>query len=313
MDNNSILGELKSVPLREVWTNEARDFTPWLLDNAHILSEAIGLELDLHEAEHSVGRFSLDLFGTVEGTDDIVIVENQLEDSDHKHFGQLMTYAGGTDAKYVIWIAPRFHQEYISAIEWLNNGTTENINFFAIEVSAVQIDDSRPAPLFKIVAQPNSWARDIKNTTLVTNSEKDDLVIEFWNKLLPKMRKEHPEWKSTHKGTKNKFIALSAGIPDVSFNMSFNNSQIKSELYFGSPDRETNKSRFDRLYSRKDEIETKYGAKLEWHFPDNNTHAIIRMVKNAKVDDKNSWDDIIEWMFENQASLRSAVKDYLKS
>lgn len=311
MEENKIsLGELKIVPLREVWNNEARDFTPWLLDNAHILSQAIGLELDLHEAEHSVGRFSLDLFGKVEGTEHVVIVENQLDDSDHKHFGQLMTYAGGTDAKYVIWIAPKFHKEYLSAIDWLNNGTTDDINFFAVEVSAVRIGESLPAPLFKVVAQPNSWTRDVKAAVL--SGDKDELNLEFWNTLLPRMRKEHSDWKSNHKGTRNKFIDLPTGVRNSGFVMAYNSNHMKSELVLGSSDRAVNAERFNKLMANKETIEEAYGNSLIWHFPEDNTQAIIRFIAPASFSNKESWNDMITWMFNEQTKLRTALAPYLK-
>jgi hypothetical protein len=312
LDNSINLGEIKVVPLRDVWANEARDFTPWLLDNAHLLSQAIGLELDLHEAEHSVGRFSLDLFGKVEGTEHVVIVENQLDDSDHKHFGQLMTYAGGTDAKYVIWIAPKFHKEYLSALDWLNNGTTEDINFFAVEVSAVQIGDSLPAALFKVVAQPNSWTRDVKAATS-TSSNKEETNVEFWNKVITRIRLEHKDWKSSHSLVKGKWISISNGLNNSAYGMAYNNTEIKSELKFLSSDKSFNTERFQKLYADKDKIEQEYGGELIWHFPEENSQAIIRTTRKADFLNKDSWDDMVDWILAEQTKLRKVFAPYLKT
>lgn len=162
MDDEIVIGRLKAVPAREVWRHEALDFTPWLLDNADVLSEVIGLDLELHTAEHAVGDFSLDLIGRDRISGDLVIVENQLEQSDHTHLGQIMTYAGGTDAAHVVWVAPSFRPEHRRALEWLNERTDEATRFFAVEVKAVRIGDSPYAPLLSLAVQPNDWGKQVR-------------------------------------------------------------------------------------------------------------------------------------------------------
>ena len=162
MDDEIVIGRLKAVPAREVWRHEALDFTPWLLDNADVLSEVIGLDLELDTAEHAVGDFSLDLIGRDRISGDLVIVENQLEQSDHTHLGQIMTYAGGTDAAHVVWVAPSFRPEHRRALEWLNERTDEATRFFAVEVKAVRIGDSPYAPLLSLAVQPNDWGKQVR-------------------------------------------------------------------------------------------------------------------------------------------------------
>src|SRR5689334_7361750 len=151
------LGRVTSVPVREVWPHEAHDFTRWMLANADVLSDVLGIDLELTHNEHRVGDFSLDLLGVDRVTGERVIVENQLEQSDHGHLGQILTYAGGTDPTTIVWCAPSFRDEHRAAIDWINERTDENTRFFAVEVAAVKIDESRPAPMFKLVAQPNDW------------------------------------------------------------------------------------------------------------------------------------------------------------
>jgi alkylated DNA nucleotide flippase Atl1 len=162
MDEEIVIGRLRSVPAREVWRHEALDFTPWLLDNADVLSEVIGLDLELDTAEHAVGDFSLDLIGRDRISGDLVIVENQLEQSDHTHLGQIMTYAGGTDAAHIVWVAPSFRPEHRRALEWLNERTDETTRFFAVEVKAVRIGDSPYAPLLSLAVQPNDWGKQVR-------------------------------------------------------------------------------------------------------------------------------------------------------
>ena len=144
------LGRLTVVPPREVWRHEAHDFTPWLLSNVDVLSDVLGMDLALDVAEHPVGGFSLDLMGRDETTGEIVIVENQLEVSDHLHLGQILTYAAGTDPTTIVWVAAAFRPEHRAAIDWLNARTDEDTRFFGVELGVVRIGDSDPAPLFRL-------------------------------------------------------------------------------------------------------------------------------------------------------------------
>lgn len=166
MDDQGLIGRLQAVPAREVWRHEALDFTPWLLDNADVLSDVLGLDLELEAAEHAVGDFSLDLIGRDRLSGDLVIVENQLEQSDHTHLGQIMTYAGGTDAAHVVWVAPSFRAEHRRALEWLNERTDEGTRFFAVEVKVVRIGDSPYAPLLSLAVQPNDWGKQVRNAAI---------------------------------------------------------------------------------------------------------------------------------------------------
>jgi hypothetical protein len=131
-----VLGKLETLDPRQVWAHEAYSFTPWLLENADAPNEVLGMDLDLSEAEHPVGSFALDLIGVDEATSERVIIENQLTQTDHSHLGQLLTYAGGTDAVNIVWIATGFREEHRAALDWLNSRTDENTRFFGVEISA---------------------------------------------------------------------------------------------------------------------------------------------------------------------------------
>ena len=305
------IGTLRSVDIREVWKDEAKEFTPWLLNNVRDLSRELGLDLELHRAEHPVGKLSLDLIGVVEGTQSRVIIENQLEVSDHSHFGQLLTYAGGTDAKYVIWIAKKFRDEYIAALEWLNQGTTDEINFFAVEVSAVQIDDSLPAPMFKVVVQPNEWSKDTKaSATATLNGERAQLQTVFWTKFLAKVEELHPDWTSSRNGPGQNWFRMSTRrLGGSSYCLSFTGSEIKSELVFDSGNSELNMARFEEMQNSKETIESAYGKNLVWHSA--KIQCIVRDVTPGDFMDEDSWDQAIAWMIESQFRLRATVDPYL--
>lgn len=175
------IGSIRNVPLREVWPNEAQDFTKWLAepDNLNLFGNAIGIEFDADEAEteHPVGAFSLDVFAKdAEGR--TIVIENQLEDTNHDHLGKLITYAAGTGAAVAVWVVKRARDEHRKAIEWLNGHTDRDVDFILVELSAIAIGDSLPAPLFTVVEAPNDWAKAVKQSE--NASEMDKLKLSYW-------------------------------------------------------------------------------------------------------------------------------------
>ncbi len=175
-------GDLESVDLREAWSNEAQSFTPWLADNLDRLAEVIGIPLDLENREVEVGRFAADLLTRNPQDESFVLIENQLERSDHSHLGQVLTYLAGLDAKIVIWIAKEFDDSHRSAVKWLNDHTTEGFAFFAVRVKVVRIGGSPLAPVFEVVEQPNEWDRKIHSVARESRvlSELGSFRREFW-------------------------------------------------------------------------------------------------------------------------------------
>lgn len=157
------IGKLEKVELRYYWGNEATDFTPWLAQEENIaqLGDAIGIDLEVRGQEQNVGPFRADILCT-DQEDHFVLIENQLEITDHKHLGQIMTYAAGLNAVSIIWIASQFTDEHRAALDWLNRVTDDGINFFGIEIQLIKIGDSAAAPLFNIVAKPNDWTKRAK-------------------------------------------------------------------------------------------------------------------------------------------------------
>jgi len=159
-------GRLEKVELRDFWYKEDKDFTPWLAkpENIEILSEAIGIELEVQSQEQNVGPFRADILCFDINDNHYILIENQLEKTDHTHLGQLMTYAAGLDAITIIWISPRFTEEHRAALDWLNRITDETFRFFGIEIELYRIGDSFPAPMFNVVSKPNDWSKNVKKT-----------------------------------------------------------------------------------------------------------------------------------------------------
>ncbi len=173
-------GQLKSVKLREGWPNEAGDFTPWLAENLEQLSHAIGVSLDLVNQEVSVAEFRADILAHSPQDDCLVLIENQLEASDHTHLGQILTYLTGFDAQIVVWVARDFREPHLSAVNWLNEHVGEPFAFFAVKVRLVQIEDSLLAPIFDVLAKPSEWDRQLRQTSARDVSEIGEFRRAFW-------------------------------------------------------------------------------------------------------------------------------------
>jgi len=177
---NVEFGRLEEVPLRDVWQNESQCFTPWLAENIDRLSETIGLHLGLTGTEVAVESFSADILARNLSDDTHVLIENQLDATDHTHLGQIMTYLAGLEANTVIWIAPSFREPHLSAIRWLNEHT-DGFSFFAVRLRVVRIGESPCAPIFDVVEQPDQWMREVK-----AQSDPSDLRnwrAEYWEQL----------------------------------------------------------------------------------------------------------------------------------
>lgn len=168
------LGRLEPVDVRNYWKHEAIHFTPWLAqaDNLALLGDTIGIELELEAVEKSVGPFSADILCKETATNDWVLIENQLEKTDHSHLGQILTYTAGLQAKTVLWIARDFTEEHRAALNWLNEHTREDIRFFGITVELWRIGNSPLAPRFNIVVRPNDWSKAVE-----ANKELSDMEL----------------------------------------------------------------------------------------------------------------------------------------
>ena len=188
------LGKLEKIQVRNVWEHEAHDFTPWLAENLSELGEALGLDLDdaQYEEEASVGSYFADILAQVVEGDRPVIIENQLEKTNHDHLGKLLTYAAGYNAGVIVWIASEFTDEHRAAVDWLNQETGEGVDFFGVIVEAWKIGSSPVAPHFTVVAMPNSWSnRDKSSMSTNTTSDRQERQMEFFQKLIDTLREEH--------------------------------------------------------------------------------------------------------------------------
>jgi hypothetical protein len=308
--NAQDIGRLQHVDLRSIWAHEAHDFTQWMLTNADVLSEVLGMQLELTAAEQKVGGFSLDLIGQDLSTGETVIVENQLEQTDHSHLGQLLTYAGGTDPTTIVWCAPSFREEHRAALDWLNDRTDEGSRFFGVEVAAVRIDDSRPAPLFSLVAKPNDWAKRVHRQKDSALTGRGAAYSAFWADLLQRIRTEHPGWTASTGGSSGSWITLPYGKSSVWYGVLFSQKGPAVELYFGSSDPDENLEAFEQFADRAGLLQAQFGHELEFEPLPGKKACRIRYYRPGGGDvlDESSRAEYLDWFVSTVGALRTAVQ-----
>lgn len=305
-------GYLEKVPLRHAWADESREFTPWLLANADRLSSALDMDLDLHQAEHPVGNFSLDLIGEDATTGSRVIIENQLERSDHRHLGQLLTYAGGTQPAIIIWLADYFRDEHIAALEWLNSSTREDVSFFAVQIELFRIGDSQLAPHFTAVVRPNEWERAVKERSVKEVAPKKLLYREFWQELMDQISASHTDWANARKAPLQNWIAFPTGLRGVHYSAEFtSDGRLVTGISLNSRDESVNLERYTLLQSRSEDISSAFNLPVDWIGP----HSVwsgfnIQTPREAKIEDRDAWPDLVNWIISIQINLRSLLEDY---
>lgn len=311
MDSNPLISRLEAVELREVWQHEAHHFTPWLLNNADTLAEALGMDLELEQAEHSVGDFSLDLIGTDLSTGDRVIIENQLADTDHNHLGQLLTYAAGTDAVAVVWIARHFREEHRRALDWLNERTDSETRFFGVALRVWRIGDSAPALQFDVVAAPNNWGKRVRSTAAAQQrgEGKGPLYLEFWGQLTNAIAERGHKWCRPGRRNSVNWIDLSTGAPrGTQYGMSFSRDSLRSELYLHNREQIEPSMSFERFLERREALETSYGRSLKFEALEGRKASRIADYRLGSIEDTDAWPEFIDWFIDAQRRLRAAVE-----
>jgi hypothetical protein len=303
------LGVLRRLDPRVAWADEARHFTPWLRENPALLAEALGIDVELRETEHPVGGFSCDLVGRDLTNDAMLIVENQLEQTDHSHLGQLLTYAAGTDAATIVWIARGFRDEHRQAIDWLNERTAENTHFFGLEIELVQIEgQERAAPLFKVVAEPNDWQKQVRAATSTGTSGKSVLYADFWAKFLEAVRAKHPDWTRARKPTAANWFEMPSPVRGATISAAFAMShRMKSELYIDTGDGDQNLGVFNALLAQREALESAYGRTLEFEELPGRRACRIAEYADGDVSETEQHQQYIGWMIDAGERLRRAL------
>lgn len=310
------LARLERVNLRAAWTHEAGEFTPWLAEdeNLQLLAQALGLpELELVATEHPVGDFKVDILCT-DDADDKVIVENQLEKANHTHLGQIITYAAGVGAKKVVWVAESFRPEHVAALEFLNQNTTGDLNFFAVEVELWRIAESPMAPSFNVVVKPNDWSKAERESARVaaTATPTNQLQQQFWAALVQYLethrvpvrpRKPAPKhWLNCNPLGRSGFKLVST--------VHSRDHRIGAEVYISHP---LSKELFQKLLLQRQTIESELGFSLDWQeLPARHACRIAVYRTNSDLSEESAWPAYCEWLAEKLVRLSSAFRPRVK-
>lgn len=255
------IGKIEVVPVRQAFRHEALDFTAWLEQNIEALSERLGTELTVLEREKRVGDFKVDLV-CQDGNGNRVIIENQLEKTDHDHLGKVLTYLVNLDAHTAIWITTNPRLEHERVITWLNENTGDNTSFYLVKIEAIRIDNSPYAPLFTVLAQPDSQLSEIGSTKkeLATQelAEQDRRRYEFWSMFIKQSQSKTKLFANKSPNTGN-WVGIGMGLSGVELNCLLYKNSARVEIYLDTLDRERNKALFDILFKDRDAIEAEFG------------------------------------------------------
>ena len=309
-----MFGELKKVPLREMWPHESSDFTPWLAANIDELGLAIGMELELIEREASVGDFSLDLLAKDLGSTKTVIIENQLTQTDHDHLGKLLTYAAGFSASIVIWISEAIREEHRQALDWLNQRTDSDTLFFGVVVEVIKIDESKPAFNFKIAASPNEWQKSKSSRTpRASISTKGEKYRNYFQLLIDELREKH-HFTGAKAGQPQNWYSFSSGISGITYGANFSQGgKARTEVYIDIGDQDKNKQVFDLLQQEATLIENELGHNVAWERLNDKRASRLALYINGNIDDSDAeLETVKNWHIDKLLKLKKHLGSRLK-
>ena len=319
-DKSKNLARLERVRLREVWENEAGDFTPWLAEpeNLRLLGETLGMALDDARTEQTVGSFSADIVATNVADNRRLLIENQLERTDHGHLGQILTYAAGLDALTIVWIAKEFTDEHRAALEWLNNISSADIGFFGLEIEIWKIDDSRYAPKFNIVAKPNEWTKTLPAKAKRTATQQAQ--FDFWSGFrdyasehAARVNPTAPQpqtWMSMSIGKTGFGLSAVASTDGWDGSTWTGKPEIRAEFVMSSKD---SKQHFERLRDDRNTIDAELPDKPEWYSDEEVQQRKIYFRKPTDWREEGARQDCYKWLVDNLDRLHIVFRPRLPS
>jgi len=310
MDSASI-AKLDTRPLREAFPKEAHHFTKWLETNINALSERMGLTLTVVQREQAVGDFNVDLV-CEEADGRRVIVENQLERTDHTHLGQLLTYLVNLDAHIAIWVTADPRPEHQKVIAWLNEATPADVSFYLVKVEAIRIGNSPFAPLFTVIARPDQQAKEIGEKKKEW-ADRHYSRIEFWKGLIERS-KGRTKLFTNISPSKDYWISTGAGRTGVSFHYLLLRDAADVELYidYDQDTGQKNKAILSALFAEREAIEGEFGGPLDWDPMEGSRAARIRRrFTTGGLAQPDTWpqlqDQMIDAMIRFDIALRSRL------
>lgn len=308
------LARLTKVELREQWKDEAKDFTPWLAaeENISLLAETLGLELEVIGQEEKVGQFRADILAKDIATDKHVVIENQLEQTDHSHLGQVVTYCAGLQASTFIWVSAQIKEEHRAAVDWLNSISDDDHNFFAVEIQLFRIGDSDVAPNFKVVAKPNGWTKNVKKQVSVEFTDNDMLKLEFWESFRAYVAKQAKTPFKTQKPLPQHWTNVAIGTSAAHINVLIGRQRAKVAVQL-ILDNDNAKDNFDYLYEALyDKSQDELVKDIEWARLDDKKSSYITASIEGDYHNKSDWQRQFEWLYDMTARYYHFFKPHVK-
>jgi hypothetical protein len=306
------IGRLEEVNVRELWIHEERDFSAWLHANLETLSKAIGIELLEPERETLAGKFQCDIVA-VDAIGNRVVIENQLEPTDHDHLGKLLTYVSNLEAKTAIWIATSHRAEHIKSIQWLNEITPDDVAFYMVKLAAYRIEGSEvAAPMFTVVVGPSAEIKSFGEQKKEL-AERHVQRRRFWDGLLTLAKQQGVQLHAQRSPTTTNWISAGAGAQaGLTFAYLIWMSSGAVELYIDTEDAKQNEAIFGALRAQKAAIESSFGQPLDWDdMPDRRACRVRFELNNGGLKDEDHWPEIQQAMISAMNRLAKAIRPYL--
>lgn len=305
-------GSVVEIPLRDIWPGEATDFTPWLSENLEVLSDVLGLELELESTEVSAGDFSADIVARDVATNRKIIIENQYGSTDHRHLGQIITYSSVLNAGVVVWVAEKVRSEHKSAIDFLNKNLREDLQVFALEASVIRIDDSKPAFNFKIISMP-AEINSGKSTSSVEVSESRERYRTYFQGLLDELRVTHKFTKAKAAQPQNWYTFSSENSKYYKYSASFaQGGLVRIEFYIDCGDKVKNEQIFDYLFAERISINEKFGSELSFEKLETKRACRVAIYRDGSIEsDSEELIEIKQWMVLNILDFQKKIRPFL--
>jgi len=305
------IGKISKVSLRELWHKEDKDFTVWMEENIEYLNDVLNFEISIDSREERVGPFKVDLFGE-DQSGNKVIIENQLEKTDHDHLGKVLTYFVNLEAGTAIWISKHPREEHSKVIEWLNEITPDNVAFYLIKIEAIKIENQEiAAPLFTIIQGPSFEAKQI-------GAEKKEFAYRhrvrqnFWSQFINEINKHNSYCRNISPSNDN-WIGIALGISGVSLNLVISKKYARTEIYINRGSQEENKRIFDYIYNDKEMIEKEFGDVLVWEkLEDKVTSRIKYEIPNVSYFEESDWLEMNEFLISSVDRMMKGMRPTIK-
>lgn len=291
-------------------SREATNFTPWLAENLDQLGPVLGMDLELIRREASVGDFSADLVARDLNRDRVVVIENQLNPTDHTHLGQLITYAAGLDAGAVVRVSPQLREEHCQALDWLNRRLGSSLEFFGVAIEVIQIGSSLPAVNFRLAAFPNDWGRQVKGRPDNLSGRRTAYQV-YFQSLIDALRDKHRFTNARTRQPQN-WHHFPSGVAGIGYGVTFSANGLRAELYIDARDADTNAAIFEALSAERGTIEQELGFELSWEFLDDRRACRIAVYRDGPSDVETDRETLLTWTIEKLLKFRGSFGPRLR-